>query len=86
MVPLLWSTAPKVGDTLRLTVNATGGATLKLQVRTSASSILLDLGELGDKQSVRFVWPTGGAITVLYANSGINGASSVSGIVETVTP
>ncbi|MET0267759.1 MAG: Atrophin-1 multi-domain protein, partial [Duganella sp.] len=71
---IIWA-KPAVGDNLKFTVQATGGAKLRIVVY-SGSKQVVDTGNLSDQQSARFTWPTG-AWFVLYATSGVNVASSV---------
>jgi hypothetical protein len=52
--------APKAGDSCELSVQAGGGALLRLVVRSRDYSVVLfDSGELGNGASKRFVCPTG---------------------------
>lgn len=70
--------APKPGQQCKLTVHASGGAKLKLLVRSmDYANVLFDSGELGDQASKQFDCPSGGVRTELQALSGGNGASSV---------
>jgi hypothetical protein len=87
MVPVSWA-IPKAGDSMSLTVNATGGAKLKLQIRSAtgtATNYLYDSGSLGDKQTVRFTWPANGTWPVIYAYSGVGVVSSVGGVITNVS-
>jgi len=66
---------PKAGSYVNFTVSATGGATLRLQVRTDGE-VTFDSEDLANGQSMRFRWPSNPALT-LIATSGTSGASSV---------
>jgi len=66
---------PKAGTYVNFTVTATGGATLRLQV-SSGNVLAFDSKELANGQSMRFLWPANGRVT-LIAGSGTNGVSSV---------
>jgi hypothetical protein len=66
---------PKAGTYVQFTVSASGGATLRLQIRTDGE-VTFDSKNLADGQSIRFQWPAHPALT-LIATSGTSGASSV---------
>lgn len=66
---------PPAGSTQRVTVSATGGAMLRIQVRSGGKQTF-DSGNLGDKDSARITWPAGASV-VLVATSGVNGPSTV---------
>lgn len=66
---------PASGTDVRFLVAATGGAKLRLQVSAQGAQTY-DTKDLGDGQSVRFLWPANAALT-LIATSGTNGTSSV---------
>lgn len=71
----------KPGVTQMFMVAATGGAKLKIQVYTGGK-VVADTGPLGDKQSARITWPTGGWF-ILTAYSGVKQASTLR---ATMTP
>jgi hypothetical protein len=66
---------PKAGTYVNFTVIATGGATLRLQMKTDGV-VAFDSKDLANGQSIRFLWPANSALT-LIATSGTSGASSV---------
>lgn len=66
---------PMAGTSVRFTVIATGGATLRLQAKSNGA-LIYDSRDLENGQSVRFDWPDTPTLT-LIATSGIEGASSV---------
>lgn len=66
---------PKTGDYVRFSVIASGGATLRMQVKTSTGATV-DTRELANGQSMRFVWPASASV-ILIATSGTAGASTV---------
>jgi hypothetical protein len=66
---------PKAGTYVQFTVSASGGATLRLQIRTDGE-VTFDSKNLADGQSIRFQWPAHPALS-LIATSGASGASSV---------
>ena len=74
MTPVKWA-LPVAGSYVTFTVDATGGATLRLQVK-SGNVLAFDSQHLAHGQSVRFMWPADGKITLIAA-SGVSGASSV---------
>jgi hypothetical protein len=78
--PVTWA-IPKAGEAFRLTVHATGGARLRLQLfALKSSQKLFDSGELADERVVVFNWPAEQARAVAIAYSGVGGqASSVGG-------
>lgn len=69
-----WAT-PAAGTYVKFSVSATGGAKLCLHVWAEGATTF-DTTDLGDGQSVRFMWPANGKVT-LIATSGANGTSSV---------
>jgi hypothetical protein len=69
-----WAKPPE-GAQVELSVSATGGATLRLQV-SSNGAVTEETKHLGNGQSRRFVWPADAKLT-LTATSGASGASSV---------
>ena len=66
---------PQPGAHVELSVSATGGATLRLQV-SSNGVITQDTRDLANGQSQRLVWPANAKLT-LIATGGTGGASSV---------
>jgi hypothetical protein len=66
---------PVAGTYVRFSVSATGGAKLCLHV-SAAGTQTFDTTDLGDGQSVRFLWPANAEVT-LIATSGTNGTSSL---------
>jgi len=68
---------PRPESSVRFTVTATGGATLRLQVK-SGRVATWDSQDLASGQSLRFEWPDDARV-ILIATSGVNGASSVKG-------
>jgi len=66
---------PQPGAEVRFKVIATGGATLRLQVKSDGQSVF-DSKELANGQSVRFEWPAHPKLTLIAA-SGTNGPSTV---------
>jgi len=76
-----WS-ALKTGDRMRFTSVASGGATIRLQVRVG-TALYFDSSNLGDGSSVAFTWPNaalGKISVVLLADSGVYTASKVRGV------
>ena len=76
-----WSTL-KRGDKMRFTSVASGGATIRLQVRVG-TALYYDSGFLGNGSSTTFGWPdaTLGKISVaVLADSGVWTASKVNGV------
>ena len=69
-----WAIPPQ-GAHVELSVSATGGATLRLQV-SSNGAVTEETKHLGNGQSQRFAWPADAKVT-LTATSGASGASSV---------
>jgi hypothetical protein len=67
------------GQSYRLTVTATGGAKLAMQLKDSSYNTLLDTGSLGDGESRSFVMPADNGYPILLAQSGIGAGSSVRG-------
>ena len=74
MTRVQWA-VPKAGADVKFTVIATGGATLRLQIRTDGE-VTFDSKNLANGQSIRFPWPSNPALT-LIATSGTTGTSSV---------
>lgn len=74
MTPVTWA-KPHAGAHVQLSVSATGGATLRLQVRSN-NVMVQDTLDLANGQSRRFVWPSNAKFT-LTATSGTAGPSSV---------
>ena len=74
MTRVQWA-VPKAGTYVNFTVIATGGATLRLQIKTDGV-VTFDSQDLANGQSIRFLWPANPALT-LIATSGTSGASSV---------
>jgi len=73
------------GDTVRLSVTATGGAKMRIQVWTG-TKVFLDTGNLGNGQSARWTIPAG-AWYSFYTVSGNSGTeSTVKGVFEKVAP
>jgi hypothetical protein len=71
---------PTAGVKYELIAYATGGATLRLQIRDKATKALrVDTGELGDRESASFVWPANAGTVAVHAVSGIGTRSSVRG-------
>lgn len=77
--PLAWI-GPEVGKTYRLTAQATGEATLRLQVREpSGTPVYFDSAELSNGESKTFKWPSKTALITVHAISGTSGPSTVRG-------
>lgn len=74
MTPVKWA-IPKEGDEMTFTVAATGGATLRLQVKSNGL-VKYESQDLTHGQSARLKWPANATVT-LIATSGTKGASSV---------
>lgn len=74
LTPVKWA-KPQAGTYVNFTVRATGGARLRLQVK-SGNTFSHDTWDLVDGKSVRILWPANASI-VLIASSGTNGPSSV---------
>lgn len=74
MTRVKWA-IPKAGTYVNFTVSATGGATLRLQVK-SDGVLACDSKDLANGQSLRILWPANASVT-LIATSGTGGASSV---------
>jgi hypothetical protein len=74
MTRVQWA-VPKAGTYVKFTAIATGGATLRLQIK-SDGVLTFDSKDLANGQSIRFLWPANPALT-LIASSGTSGASSV---------
>jgi hypothetical protein len=74
MTRVQWA-VPKAGTYVNVTVIATGGATLRLQVKSNGV-VAFDSKDMANGQSIRFLWPANAALT-LIASSGTGGASSV---------
>jgi hypothetical protein len=74
MTRVQWA-VPKAGTYVKFTAIASGGATLRLQIRTNGV-VTFDSKDLANGQSIRFLWPATPALT-LIATSGTSGASSV---------
>lgn len=76
--PIAWA-KPEAGKRYRLTAQATGGATLRLQLLDKARrTTLFDSGDLGDGVSKEFSWPEGqGAVAVTVRSGSGAGESSV---------
>jgi len=74
LTPVKWA-KPQAGTYLNLTVSATGGAKLRLQVK-SGDTFTHDTWDLVDGKSVRILWPENASL-VLIATSGTSGASTV---------
>jgi len=66
---------PAAGTYVKYTVTATGGATLRLHVSATGTQTF-NTGDLGNGQSVRFLWPANAMVT-LIATSGASGTSSI---------
>ena len=79
-----WATIP-AGSTQVFTVNATGGAALRMQLYSGAGVMVADTGGLNNGGSARVVWPSG-AWFVLTAASGVGVPSSVSATLTQVSP
>jgi hypothetical protein len=76
---------PIVGETMRFKSVATGGARIRLQVKTG-NAVAFDSGYLQNDTAATFAWPStsAGAISlVLIAESGVNTASSARGVLST---
>jgi len=70
--------APAPGQSCQLQVHASGGAKLRLQLRSmDYAKVLYDSGELGDGETPQFPCPASNARTELQAVSGVGQASSV---------
>lgn len=74
MTRVTWA-KPQAGTHVQLSVSATGGATLRLQV-SSNNLMVHDTRDLAHGQSRRFVWPADAKLT-LTATGGASGPSSV---------
>jgi hypothetical protein len=74
MTRVQWA-VPKAGTYVNFTAVATGGATLRLQIKTNGV-LTFDSQNLANGQSIRFLWPANPTLT-LIATSGTSGASSV---------
>jgi hypothetical protein len=74
MTRVQWA-VPKAGTYVNFTAITTGGATLRLQIKTDGV-VTFDSQDLANGQSIRFLWPANPALT-LIATSGTSGASSV---------
>jgi hypothetical protein len=78
MQPVNWA-IPVGGQSYRLSVRATGGATLRFQlVDRSSGTSAFDSGSLQNGQTATFLWPRSAVDLRLVASSGIGQASSVS--------
>jgi hypothetical protein len=69
---------PAQGTHVELSVSATGGATLRLQV-SSNGAVTEETKDLQNGQSTRFVWPADAKLT-LTATSGAGGAGGASSV------
>ena len=76
LTPVKWA-KPEAGTYVNFTVRATGGARLRLQVK-SGSAFTHDTWDLVDGKSVRILWPANASV-VLIATSGTSGPSTVKG-------
>jgi len=76
LTPVKWA-KPEAGTYVNFTVRATGGARLRLQVK-SGSTFTHDTWDLVDGKSVRILWPANASV-VLIATSGTSGPSTVKG-------
>ena len=74
MTPVKWA-IPKEGTEMKFAVAATGGATLRLQVKSNGL-LKYESKDLANGQSTRVEWPASATVT-LIATSGVNGPSSV---------
>jgi len=74
LTPVKWA-RPEAGTYVNFTVRATGGARLRLQVK-SGNTFTHDTWDLADGKSVRILWPANASL-VLIATSGTNGPSTV---------
>jgi hypothetical protein len=71
---------PEAGKTYKLTSKATGGARLRLVLTNCTDATkTIDSGQLPDAASFQFVWPASYCYSSVYAISGVNQASAVSG-------
>ena len=66
---------PAEGAKMKFTVFATGGATLRLQIKSDGTTTY-DSKDLANGQSVHLKWPASPTLT-LIATSGTNGPSSL---------
>jgi hypothetical protein len=73
---------PRPGTRYRLSVQATGGAKFRLQLRDKSGKIAIDSQELGDKQSIDFVWPESEVHPLFYSISGVGEPTSVKGLMK----
>jgi hypothetical protein len=76
---------PSGGQTMRFKSVATGGARIRLQVKTG-NAVAFDSGYLQNDTAATFAWPyaSAGAVSlVLIAESGVNTASSARGVLST---
>lgn len=79
MHAVTWA-APLAGKTYRLSAFASGGATLRLELRDKSSGATRYASQdLGDGQSVSFTWPSGTINPVVVVRSGTGGESAVRG-------
>ena len=78
MNPVTWAT-PVAGDTFRLDVDASGGASFRMVVSDKTSgATLYDSGYLTDGQSTTLVWPNVASFKVTtWARSGVDNVESV---------
>jgi hypothetical protein len=76
LTPVKWA-KPEAGTYVNFTVRATGGARLRLQVK-SGSAFTHDTWDLVDGKSVRILWPANASVVVI-ATSGTSGPSTVKG-------
>ena len=74
LTPVKWA-RPQAGSYVNFTVRATGGARLRLQVK-SGNTFAHDTWDLADGKTVRILWPENASI-ILIATSGTSGASTV---------
>lgn len=83
---LSWA-APQAGQAYKLTARTTGGATLRLSLRScDKAEAPFDSQELRDGQSVTLTWPTKVCSSRLLATSGTKGTSTVSGELLSARP
>jgi hypothetical protein len=71
---------PVAGQPYRFRAVTTGGAFLRMQLRSrSTGALLFDSKDLANGQTADFAWPAGNVNLVLTATSGVGGGSSANG-------
>src|SRR5206468_3697209 len=77
MPPSLWGT-PQAGQSFRVEVTASGGATLQLTIVDGSGRSLYGTAELGNGNTHTFAWPAGGVKPWVKLSSGANGGGKIS--------